>query len=58
VNADLRALVALLRRDPMATREQAERRLGRSVTWLKWKDAHVAYYAAIGRRDLARIARQ
>jgi hypothetical protein len=58
VNADVRTLVRLLRRNPMASRAEAERNLGHAVAWWDWKEAHVTYYQAIGRRDLARIARQ
>ena len=54
----IRTLVALLRQDRMMSRKEAERRLGHAIDCREWTDAHVAYYKAIGRRDLAWTARR
>ena len=55
-STSVRTLVALLRRDPMMSREHATRTLGHPIAWWDWKEAHVAYYELVRRRDLAWIA--
>jgi len=50
-------LLSLLRANPLMSRAEAEWWLGEKVGWQEWRDAHVAYYRSIGRRDLVRTAK-